>query len=273
MRRLLFLLAVLALLGACAGHKTSDPEQPGLADTLGQATDSLPSDSPVANPPKSVDGLFDDFIYSFMRSRRFQMERIKFPLDNFVDGVNHPIAEKSWRFDRLYLGQGLYTVIFDSEESTKAEKDEELTHVEVEWVYLAQKRVKQYKFDRVGGHWLLTSVNHHHLSKNVNSDFYEFYHRFSESLSYQKKHIKNPFAFTTYDYDNFQPVEGVLDVEQWPDYKPELPKGIITNVNYGQHYDDHHKRVLQLCSPSGGMGCSLVFERMGKSWYLTRLEN
>lgn len=273
MRSFLFLLAALTLLGACAGHKTSEPEQAEASDSLGLAADSLPADSQTVAPPRAVDGLFDDFIFSFMRNRSFQMERIKFPLDNYIDGVNHPIARNSWRFDRLYLKQELYTVIFDSEASAAAEKDMSLGHVEVEWVYLGKKRVKQYRFDKVGGRWLLTSIDQHHLSKNVNSDFYDFYHHFSESASYQKKHIRNPFTFTTYDFDNFQAVEGLLDVEQWPDYKPDLPKGVITNVNYGQSYGDHRRRVLLLCSPSGGMGCTLVFEHTGKNWYLTRLEN
>ena len=111
------------------------------------------------------------------------------------------------------------------------------------------------------------------MADNVNSDFYRFYHRFSRSLQFQLAHIADPFAFKTYDSDNFQTIEGVLDAAQWPDYRPELPKGTITNINYGQAYGNARRRVLMICSQSGGMGCSLVFVRKGSTWMLESLEN
>ena len=165
---------------------------------------------------KSADGLFDDFIYSFMRNPRFQSERILFPLANIVDGVNHPIAKKLWKFDPLYRNQDVYTIIFDNARSIKAEKDTSLRKTTVEWVYLNDHRVKQYKFEKKREQWMLVEINQHDMRLNVNSDFYEFYRQFSSNKSFQKKHISNPFQFKTYDFDNFRNIEGLLDVEQWP---------------------------------------------------------
>lgn len=272
MRVFIYCLFVMAVFSGCNNGKTSEPETAG-ADTLVADSGIVLGDTVQRMPPRAADGLFDDFIYSFMRNKDFQLDRIVFPLPNYVDGVNHPVTREQWRFDQLYVRQDVYTLIFDDEKSIQAEKDTSLHHVVVEWVYLGKKRVKQYIFDKVDGLWCLTALDTHSLSKNINHDFYEFYNKFSGNMSYQMRHIKNPFYFKTYDADHFQPIEGLLDVEQWPDYRPELPLGTITNINYGQSYGDSHKRVLMLCSPSGGMGCSLVFARHGKSWRLERLEN
>ena len=271
MRLIAFSLMMLVFLVACNKTKTSEPEQK-VVDSVIVNKDSVATDS-VAAPPKAADGLFDDFIYSFMRNSRFQRERIKFPLAHIVDGVNTPIQAKDWKFDHLYKNQDVYTLIFDDQRSVKAEKDTTLHHVVVEWVYLNKRRVKQYVFDKAEGQWRLTSIDEHSMDKNINSDFYAFYRQFSVSLSYQEKHILNPFRFKTYDYDNFQNIEGLLDVNQWPDYRPHLPSGTITNINYGQSYGNANRRVLMICSQSGGMGCSLTFVRKGKKWMLEKLEN
>lgn len=270
-RILLYCFLVAFTLMACQKKKPSnsvDTEPNTQTDSVvKEVEDSL------SNPPKAADGLFDDFIYSYMRISRFQRERTVFPLPNVVDGINRPIDKKDWKTDRLYKNKDVYTMIFDSERSIKAEKDTSLHHVIVEWVYLNKKRVKQYVFDKIDGLWMLTSIQNHDLSENINSDFYDFYHRFSSNVSYQRTHVCNPFKFKTYDSDNFQYIEGLLDVAQWQDYRPALPTGTITNINYGQTYGDAKRRVLVICSQSGGMGCSLTFVRKNKVWMLEKLEN
>ena len=218
-------------------------------------------------------GLFDDFVYSFTKNRRFQLERIAFPLSFTQDGTETKIESKDWKFTPLFTKGGVYTLIFDNLKAISAEKDTAVKHVVVENVYLSRDRVKQYVFDRLRGRWFLTAINEHAMADNVNSDFYRFYHRFSRSLQFQLAHIADPFAFKTYDSDNFQTIEGVLDAAQWPDYRPELPKGTVTNINYGQAYGNARRRVLMICSQSGGMGCSLVFVRKGSTWMLESLEN
>lgn len=264
------LLCVLLYASCTSGKPQKDVAEE--SDTLVAVIDSDAADS-MPNPPKAADGLFDDFIYSFMRNKRFQFERIKFPLSNVIDGENHPIAKDVWKFDQLYEKQDVYTLVFDNLKSIKAEKDTSLRHVVFEWVYLTQRRVKQYIFDKTNGQWFLTGLETHDMSKNINSDFYEFYAKFSSSHKFQSTHILNPFHFKTYDYENFQSIDGLLDVNQWPDFRPKLPSGTITNINYGQSYGNNRRRVLMVCSQSGGMGCSLTFIRKGNTWMLERLDN
>lgn len=271
MRAVYYILLLAVSMAACQHKQPSEPDKVNFAATLSD-TEVVEQESEVA-PPRAADGLFDDFVYSFMRNRQFQKERITFPLSNIVDGKDKPVTSEAWKFDPLYANQEVYTVIFDGEKSMSAEKDTSLNHVIVEWINLKTKRIKQYHFHKTDGIWLLVRLDTHGMNQNENNDFYEFYNSFSSSESFQKSHIRNPFFFKTYDYDNFQTLEGVLDVTQWPDYRPALPQGVLTNINYGQDYKDSRKRVLLLCSPSGGMGCTLTFVKKGKTWMLERLEN
>lgn len=223
---------------------------------------------------QATDGLFDDFAYIFMHNADFQKSRIHFPLPNKEDGINRPIASKDWKFNRLYSHLDAYTLLLDGEKSDVAEKDTMVQQVVVEWVYLKKKRVKQYIFKKTDGRWMLTAIDSHPLANNVNSDFYHFYRRFVTEADYQKQHIANPFAFATYDPYSEQRIDGVLDRDQWSDFRPELPTDVLTNINYGQSYADSSCRVFMICSASGGMGCSITFKRQGKmGWMLTKLEN
>lgn len=269
-----FFLTLLAV-SMLAGCRKAAPSEPAQADTdsVFVQADTITTDTTSITPPSKADGLFDDFVYSFMKNPRFQRTRIKFPLPVDENGRVHQLEARQWRYDPMYLRQDFYTIIFDSEQGTKAEKDTSLDSVTVEWVNLPDRRVKQYVFRRISGKWLLMRINRHPLSKNANSSFYSFYARFSTDQKFQMAHIANPLKFKTYDEDNFQPIEGLLDVEQWPDFRPELPQGTITNINYGQHYADSRRRVLLICTPSGGMGCRLVFEMRGKQWTLVKYVN
>lgn len=271
MKKTVCSVAVVLMLAACGGSKVSDP-QVERADTV-TADSSQQMEASDSEPPYAADGLFDDFVYSYMANRAFQLERTDFPLPNRVDGKNHPIARKDWKHDWLYKNQDVYTMILDGEQSLHAEKDTAVKQVTVEWVYLDQKRVKQYLFKKRQGQWHLTGLDSHSLRRNENSDFYHFYRQFSSDPAYQLKHIENPFRFKTYDYDNFQNLEGLLDVNQWQDFKPVLPQRVITNINYGQSYANSPQRVLMICSLSGGMGCSLTFTHKKGTWMLESLEN
>lgn len=273
MKTLVASLILLLLLSGCTGK-----DRPaGEAVATQSKADTLTADDAVVNdadePSAAVDRLFDDFIYTFMRDRAFQLKRISFPLSNCVDGVDRPIERSQWKFDPLYAHSDFYTMIFDSEQAVSREKDPKLDHVEVEWVYLDRGRVKQYIFKKQNGKWMLVALNAQDIGQNVNSDFYRFYHRFASDSDFQLAHIENPFEFRTFDSDNFQEIDGLLDVAQWPDYCPTLPRDVMTNINYGQRYRGSNSRVLVLTSPSAGMSCTLVFQKKQGNWRLVGFEN
>lgn len=88
---LMIVASAILMLCACRGEKTETAETvsvDSVPDSL--ATDSLGADT--TEPPVAADGLFDDFMYNFMRNRKFQKKRIKFPLENLVDGKTNPTS-------------------------------------------------------------------------------------------------------------------------------------------------------------------------------------
>lgn len=262
------------MLAACSGEKHEVPAEENASPDTGKvegAADTAIAETPT--PPQAADKLFDDFIYAFMKNDHFQLSRISFPLANIVDGRNHPIQRQQWKHDYMFSREDFYTMIFDNKAGEEAEKDSAVHDVTVEWVYLDRNRVKQYIFKKENGAWMLTGLNSHALSKNENSEFYRFYNRFANDSVFQRAHISNPFAFSTYDTDNFEDIEGVLDVDQWVDFRPELPRHVITNINYGQAYRPTGYRILMLNSLSGGMNCTLEFKKRKGEWMLVRLEN
>lgn len=278
MKCIIGIFAALLLVAACNGNKCEpSPEENKTAEDTVVLPDTATTDtlagSEDVEPPVAADGLFDDFVYGFMKNRKFQTERIKFPLTNKTDGENHPLTRKDWTFDPLYAKNDTYTMIFNSEKAMSSEKDTAVNHVIVEWIYLDRQRVKQYVFNKERGKWMLTALEHHALEKNRDSDFYAFYRRFATDTEYQQRHIRNPFTFKTYDYDNFQQIEGLLDVDQWPDYRPDLPHGTITNIRYGQPGAGTDTRILIISSLSGGMNCNLTFRKNAGKWMLVKMEN
>lgn len=267
-----FVLVVAALAG-CRKERLKETtiegvENPSEITTLSKikSLDSLSQDLPA-------DGLFDDFIYAYMRSPDFQKDRTLFPLKIYTDGVEDSMEVENWTFLPLYVNEDFYTLIYDSEESVGKENDSTLTHVVVEWVYLRERTAKQFVFDKLAGLWKLTEIRNHEFKDNPNGEFYSFYVQFAISSSFALDHIEDPFEFETYDEDNFEQIDGLLGVEQWQDFSPMLPYERLININYGQDYSSSSQRVVMFCTPSGGMGCSLTFEKKGKSWTLTKLVN
>ena len=58
------------------------------------------------------------------------------------------ISREAWKFDPLFSRQDAYTILFDKAEEMEMEKDTSLHSVQVEWIYLKEKRVKRYYFER-----------------------------------------------------------------------------------------------------------------------------
>jgi len=276
MKQILLLFGLLLLTAACGGNKTAEPmvQADSVADTV--ATDSVTDKDSVAlpDPPLAADGFFDDFAYNFMRSRKFQLSRIVFPLTWTENGKCTKIEKKAWKFDRLYSRAELYTVIFDSEKSVAtSSKDTALKEVMVEMLDMKRKSVKQYIFKKMRGAWMLSEVDIHRFSADANSGFLAFLTNFLADADYRKSHIASPFTLVVTDPDTFQPLKGEAYPDQWDIYVPELPRERITNVNYGQKYADSNQRVLLVSSTDGAMTSLITFKKRKGTWLAVKLEN
>ena len=121
---LLFLsFAAMFLSTGCTERKVGSVDSID-ADTL--ATDSVDSISNAveSNPmPVAADELFDDFFFNFAGSKKIQLKRINFPVNVTDFGKASTIEKKNWRVEHFFMGQGYYTLIFDTKKQLNAMKD------------------------------------------------------------------------------------------------------------------------------------------------------
>ena len=269
--RVFWLNLALLLITACKPHSSTDGIEKEVKSDDAVLVMSVPETQ--TQYFDQMDVSFNDFIYKFMQDSLFQKERIIFPLHYAIDGSLRHVTSSQWSYDEMYINQDLYTLIYDSEKSMSTKSDSGLYKVVVDNVYLQSQRIKQYAFVKREGRWFLKNIDDHDLKNDVNHDFYAFYRLFTANPDYEWEHIKDPFYFCTYDAENDQFIEGVLDREQWPDYRPELPQDTLININYSQHYEQTSERLVLICSPSGGMGYMVTFVRHGHKWLFSKLDN
>lgn len=109
--------------------------------------------------------------------------------------------------------------------------------VQVDWIYLKDRRVKRYYFERVSDCWYLEAINKEKLASasEGREDFFDFYNRFANDSVFQRERLHDPLGFVTVDpEDEFQILETTLDEGQWFSFRPPLLKERLTNVHYGQ---------------------------------------
>lgn len=270
--------AVWFLLCACSGVRSEMPadalsERDTLVTVTESADDADSTEIAAPAPPKTADLLFDDFIYGFMRSRNFQLQRVVFPLPCVTDGESSSITRGAWRFDRLYARSDVYLMIFESKKKVNSSKNLKIKHVAVEMLDFDECHVRSYAFDKLDGSWMLTRIDERAFEEHEDGEFYMFYHHFSTDEEFQHEHLASSIAFRTFDDDSFEHIEGTLAPDQWPDFRPELPVGRQANINYGQDLSSSDTRVVVVASGSTGMNCMLTFRRVDGDWILFELEN
>ena len=250
-----------------------------VADTLLPESDSLLFFEQTSGNdevlPHSADALFDDFIFEFVRQKKIQLDRVHFPIPmvtHYTDTVW--IEREKWHHEYLFLGLDYYTMLFNDVEQTELSKDTELMHVDVERLYLATGQFKRFRFERIDGFWYMTQIDINPLSDYPLYGFLTFYHNFVSDTDFEQQHLATPLHYITTDPDDdFHLIEGILDHSQWPAFKPQLPKNVLTNVRYGQQYDNPNRVVLVKQGISNGMVDMLTFVRGEKGWLLHTYEN
>ena len=231
--------------------------------------DQLISEQPM---PKAADELFDDFIFNFAANRKLQLGRIKFPL-KVVDGDDVTFVKKAqWHMEHFFMDQGYYTLIFDNMKQMDLVKDTSINNVVVEKVYLDEEKVKKYMFERLGGRWMLTSVQTNAMIQNTNASFLAFYQRFASDPDFQLESLNNPVMFTGPDPDDdFSTMTGEIAPETWSAFAPELPSGFIYNIMYGQKYTEGNQKIFVMRGIANGMEMELTFKKIDGEWKLTAL--
>lgn len=281
MKKLLLGASLFLLVSSCGGgqkQKHSLASDNSVTDSIFAANDSLVllASEETAMVPTNADESFIDFLYNFSQNKRLQRARTLFPLSYHVAGKEEHIVEKEWKHDPLFSEIEAYTVIFDTAEEMELEKDESANEVKVEWIYLEQKEVKRYSFERELGEWKLVEMSllPFTADEQAPESFYTFYHQFTADSLFQKRALANPLKFsTTNPEDEFEVIDTTMDYEQWLSYQSALPT-FLTNVNYGQRLNaESRTKVLELKGFGNGFNNTLYFEKRGTQWKLVQYED
>ena len=187
------------------------------------------------------------------------------------------ISREAWKFDPLFSRQDAYTILFDKAEEMEMEKDTSLHSVQVEWIYLKEKRVKRYYFERKKDAWFLEAINWEKLAHGEGNeeDFLTFYEHFASDSIFQRERLHHPLLFVTADpEDEFQILETTLDIGQWFAFRPPMMKEKLTNVRYGQTETlTSDTKVVEFKGFGNGFSNVMYFERRHGIWKLMKFED
>lgn len=270
-------LFLLFLFVGCLGGKSQQEEN--VPDTTANDTlqeDTIYNDTADVSVPKAADELFDDFIFNYLGNDRLQMSRTVFPLKVTTSGEGAEntryVKKGEWTLQRLFMPQGYYTIICDTEEHLSLANDTTIRKVAVQRIDMQEEVVDEYLFSCHDGRWVLASIRKMSSFDAKDESFLRFFRQFACDEAFQLESLNNPVMFTSQDPDDdFSTMTGEIAVETWPAFAPELPGDVIYNIRYGDSYSDTDKRIFVLRGISNGFETRLTFTRDGDDWQLQSL--
>ena len=277
MKKSLFsMIAGFLLLFSCTGNKTSQSgEVP--ADSVADSVDLadvdtmelLITETPM---PRAADAMFDDFLFNFLANKKLQKERIVFPLRVTENGKTTTVEKDKWKMEHLFMRQGYYTLLFNDDKQMQLMKDTAVSEAVVEKILLAKKQVKNYRFQRVKGAWLLLEIRVTPLQSDANASFLSFYHRFVTDSAFQIKSLSETVDFVGPDPDDdFNMMEGVITPDTWEAFAPTLPHKTLYNIIYGKPQPEGKQKIYLLRGVANGLEMELRFRKEGGKWLLKKL--
>lgn len=272
----LVLLSAVTMIWTITGcnHKTTEAHD-SIVDTSYVDTvsaDTMESLIEETVMPKAADELSDDFIFNFAANKKLQQERISFPLRHEVYGTVSSVDRRQWRMDHFFMRQGFYTMVVGNIKELRKAQDTKVAHVVLEKVFLTERYVKQYVFDRVDGLWRLQKLKTEDMADNNNGDFYLFYDKFVNDSTFRHNALAESVEFSGPDPDDdFSRMDGSIMPEQWSMFAPELPREMIYNLIYGNLPKRGDQRILVVRGIANGFETELTFKKTKDSYMLVKL--
>ncbi len=219
---------------------------------------------------------FGDFVFAFTHDKRFQAERIKFPLEVVgLDGTVSYIKRGSdFRNEFRLPGNDYYVLLLGNRSQMDVLlNDSSLSHVSLQCMDLEEESLLDYMFQRHEGRWHLIKREQKHPGNDV-GDFLRFYQRFISDSLYQQSCLASHLSITMENpNDEESDVQGTIDASQWPVFRPEMPGNRFVSLNFGQQLSATGNMLLVQCGISNGMMDILTFRRDGEQWELVSYEN
>ena len=277
MRRCFIALsAIMLLMFSCTGKKTGQTDEvptDSVADSSEVAvTDTMELLITETPMPRAADAMFDDFIFNFVANKKLQKERTVFPLRTTEGDKTTNMNKEQWKMERLFMRQGYYTLLFSDEEQMSLMKDTAVSQAIVEKIQLKKNRVVNYRFFRVKGAWMMTSINVTPISENANASFLNFYQKFVTDSVFQLESINETVQFVGPDPDDdFAMMEGVITPDTWEAFAPALPVKVLYNIVYGKPKAANKEMIFLMKGVANGLEVELRFKKVGNKWLLMKM--
>ena len=277
MRRCFIALsAIMLLMFSCTGKKAGQTDEVP-TDSVADSTDVAVTDTMelliTETPmPRAADAMFDDFIFNFVANKKLQKERTVFPLRTTEGDKTTNMNKEQWKMERLFMRQGYYTLLFSDEEQMSHMKDTAVSQAIVEKIQLKKNRVVNYRFFRVKGAWMMTSINVTPISENANASFLSFYQKFVTDSVFQLESINETVQFVGPDPDDdFAQMEGVITPDTWEAFAPTLPVKVLYNIVYGKPKTANKEMIFLMKGVANGLEVELRFKKVGNKWLLMKM--
>ncbi len=251
---------------------TSVFEDTTFADSL-----SFMEEEEVRVPVQAMES-FGDFMFAFIHNTRFQAERIRFPLHVAeADGSERLIRSgKQFRSEFRLPGNEYYTMLLgDKSQISVLQNDSAVVDVDVQLITLKDLNMESYRFQRNNGRWFLTGRTDEPVESRFH-DFFHFYHKFTTDSVFQQESLAEQLQISIPESDEEEDeemMEGTISRDQWPVFRPELPRGAFANIYFGQEYPNPNHLILIQCGISNSMLDYFTFNRSGEQWQLTAYDN
>ena len=275
-RVFLAIFAFVLIMFSCTGNKANQTEEVP-ADSVADSTDTTDVDSMelliTETPmPRAADAMFDDFLFNFLANKKLQKERVVFPLRVTENGTTTKIEKDDWKMEHLFMRQGYYTLLFNSDKQMQLMKDTAVSEAVVEKIMLGKNQVKNYFFQRIKGAWLLREIKVTPIQSDANASFLAFYQRFVNDTAFQVKSISETVDFVGPDPDDdFNMMEGVITPDTWEAFAPTLPHKTLYNIIYGKPQEEGNQKIYLLRGVANGLEMELRFKKEGGRWMLKKL--
>ena len=275
-RVFLAIFAIVLIMFSCTGNKANQTEEVP-ADSVADSIDTTDVDSMelliTETPmPRAADAMFDDFLFNFLANKKLQKERVIFPLRVTENGTITKIEKDDWQMEHLFMRQGYYTLLFNSDKQMQLMKDTAVSEAVVEKILLAKNQIKNYFFQRIKGAWLLREIKVTPLQSDANASFLAFYQRFVNDTAFQVKSISETVDFVGPDPDDdFNMMEGVITPDTWEAFAPTLPHKTLYNIIYGKPQEEGNQKIYLLRGVANGLEMELRFKKEGGRWMLKKL--
>ena len=275
-RVFLAIFAFVLIMFSCTGNKANQTEEVP-ADSVADSTDTTDVDSMelliTETPmPRAADAMFDDFLFNFLANKKLQKERVVFPLRVTENGTITKIEKDEWKMEHLFMRQGYYTLLFNSDKQMQLMKDTAVSEAVVEKIMLGKNQVKNYFFQRIKGAWLLREIKVTPIQSDANASFLAFYQRFVNDTAFQVKSISETVDFVGPDPDDdFNMMEGVITPDTWEAFAPTLPHKTLYNIIYGKPQEEGNQKIYLLRGVANGLEMELRFKKEGGRWMLKKL--